>query len=221
MFDHYFRHKQYSVKGTRTKHWSSKHGYENNFHMDDYPFRSFTNNKEHELKFRLQINRQDLINSNEAINGFPVSLNFIFFMKTLKILMNFHKIYVGHPMDYPYHMEKRVFVPLNVQFTLNIVPDMILVNENLKQYSMKNRQCLIDKSEWDYMKIFRVKFCILFIFRIFNIFNFTFKEYSSSNCYLECVAKKSFDYCECNQFFVPGKFPVFGINQTKTLTTQL
>lgn len=59
-------------------------------------------------------------------------------------------------MDYPYHQEKRIFVPLNVQYTLNVVPDMILADDELRKYPLKARRCLINEIEWDHMKVFKV-----------------------------------------------------------------
>lgn len=60
-------------------------------------------------------------------------------------------------MDYPYHEENRVFVPLNVQYTLNISPKMIMADEAVEDYSLNARKCFIKKNEWNHMKIFKVK----------------------------------------------------------------
>lgn len=59
-------------------------------------------------------------------------------------------------MDYPYHTEKRIFVPLNVNFRLDILPEMILADDGLKAYPLKSRNCFIDEREWVHMKIFKV-----------------------------------------------------------------
>lgn len=65
-------------------------------------------------------------------------------------------------MDYPHHIENRVFVPLNTQYLLNINPEMILADEGLRHYDMKDRNCFIDKSEWNHMKIFKVSYKNIF-----------------------------------------------------------
>lgn len=59
-------------------------------------------------------------------------------------------------MDYPFQKETRIFVPLNCQYTINVVPDMILADDTLKYYSLKARKCFIRDKEWSHMKIFRV-----------------------------------------------------------------
>lgn len=71
-----FSYKQYQDKGTRTKGWSYKHGYENTFNTDVYPLRGLAANKNNDLKLRLQMNLNDLVNSNDEYpfgHGFAVS----------------------------------------------------------------------------------------------------------------------------------------------------
>lgn len=71
-----FRHQQYQEKqNPHTQGWSYKNGYENAFDTNVYPIRGIAVNKDHELKLRLQMNLNDLINSNKQENGFLVSLN--------------------------------------------------------------------------------------------------------------------------------------------------
>lgn len=60
-------------------------------------------------------------------------------------------------MDYPYHTEKRTFVPLNVNFRVDIFPEMILADERIKTYSLKSRNCFINEREWSHVKIFKVQ----------------------------------------------------------------
>lgn len=67
------------------------------------------------------------------------------------------KVYTGHPIDYPYQTENRVFVPLNVHYRLDISPDMILADEELKNYPVNARNCFQDETEWKHIKIFKVK----------------------------------------------------------------
>lgn len=59
-------------------------------------------------------------------------------------------------MDYPFQEENRVFIPLNVQYTINIIPKMVFADEKLKHYSLKARKCFIKESEWRHMKIYKV-----------------------------------------------------------------
>lgn len=72
-------------------------------------------------------------------------------------LLNLHKIYVGHPIDYPHHTDNRIFVPLNVIYRLDISPDMIVTDRELKNYPIKTRNCFLDETEWKHIKIFKVK----------------------------------------------------------------
>lgn len=60
-------------------------------------------------------------------------------------------------MDYPYQKENRIFVPLNVHYLLNIIPDMILADEGLSRYPLKSRKCFIEEKEWNHIKIFKVR----------------------------------------------------------------
>uniref|UniRef100_A0A336LY76 CSON008076 protein n=1 Tax=Culicoides sonorensis TaxID=179676 RepID=A0A336LY76_CULSO len=154
------RHQQYITKKNRVYNWNLIDGYENS-RYDAYPFRGFIDNI---LHFRLQINLLDTINSKTPNNGF--------------------KIYIGHPVDYPYLEDTSVFIPLNVETTLSITPDIMTASDELKYYSLKNRQCLLKKDNWTRMD--------------------TFREYSMNNCRLECIAKKTVQNCECTPFYVPS-----------------
>lgn len=60
-------------------------------------------------------------------------------------------------MDYPYNEENRVFVPLNLQYTINISPMMVLMDEAVKRYPLNARKCFIEEKEWNHMKTFKVK----------------------------------------------------------------
>lgn len=70
-----FSHQQYQSKYSLRSHgWSYTTGYEIDYDTNVYPIRGVAVNKENELKLRLQLNVNDLVNSVEKTNGFPVSL---------------------------------------------------------------------------------------------------------------------------------------------------
>lgn len=106
-------------------------------------------------------------------------------------------------MDYPHQTENRVVVPLNVHYRLDVSPDMILANEGLKNYPLKTRNCFLDKTEWNHMKIFKVK--VRFLHSAYISDSRFLQEFSLSNCILECTAQISSDQCSCTQFYVPSK----------------
>lgn len=64
---------------------------------------------------------------------------------------------MAHPIEYPYHTENRIFVSLNAHYRLDIIPEMILADSELKHYPLKARNCFIEESEWNYIKIFKVR----------------------------------------------------------------
>lgn len=61
-------------------------------------------------------------------------------------------------MDYPYNIEHRTFVPLNVHYLLNIIPDIILADEDIGHYPLKGRKCFIQEKEWNHIKTFKVSY---------------------------------------------------------------
>lgn len=58
-------------------------------------------------------------------------------------------------MDYPFQEETRIFIPLNVHYTINIIPKMVFADEKLKKYPLNARKCFIKDSEWKHMKIYK------------------------------------------------------------------
>lgn len=72
-------------------------------------------------------------------------------------------------MDYPFQKGRRLFVPLNTKYTFNVIPDMILTNDKVKKYPLKARNCFVDETEWDHLKIFKVKYQASFDLQYFLI----------------------------------------------------
>lgn len=61
-------------------------------------------------------------------------------------------------MDYPYHIEHRIFVPLNVHYLLNISPEMVLADEGVGHYPLEDRKCFIQQRESNHFNIFKVRY---------------------------------------------------------------
>ncbi|XP_063708006.1 pickpocket protein 28-like [Culicoides brevitarsis] len=175
MFQPNIEHKQYEDMGISSKGWSSNEGYANRHTKDTYPMRA----ERHQLKFRLKLDTNDFENISPKIY-----LN-------LGVFKGFY-IYVHHPMDYPYDIQNRVFIPTNSKYDLKIIPDLMLADKSLKKYAMKTRKCSFGDSDETNIKFFN--------------------HFSINNCLLECAAKESLKFCECVQFFMP--------NENKTICGQ-
>lgn len=59
-------------------------------------------------------------------------------------------------MDYPFQMENRIFIPPDVQYTLSVVPDLVLAYDELKDYPLKLRKCFSQDEGWSRLKVFKV-----------------------------------------------------------------
>nr|XP_029720869.1 pickpocket protein 28-like [Aedes albopictus] len=105
------------------------------------------------------------------------------------------KVLLHMPNEYPQLLNQHFRVPLNQEVAVSVTPRMIITSESIQSYKPNRRQCFFNNER--YLKFF--------------------KDYTQSNCELECLANFTLRRCGCVKFSMPRspKVKICGVTMEK------
>ena len=114
---------------------------------------------------------------------------------TCKDALQGYKVMLHTPMTIPRPSKKYFRVPLDQSVMGAIEPVMITTSSRVKTYNYERRKCFLSNER-------QLRY---------------FKNYTASNCNLECLTNYTLDVCGCVNFYMPRKFYVLSVNVIRNL----